>query len=146
MSNLLLILCRALVPKKTSFFKVTNGIIYICLLTVKIHLRTVSTSFIVCGKPFCEVLHNSINNFLHYKETRGWGRYNIYKTSGNSTLKYHKWMNYGRKWNLTKIWYLLLNTFPADNKYICSHQKLYFSEVGVGIYSQVLQTVCSYHT
>ena len=38
---------------KTSFFKVTNGIIYICPLTVKIHLRTVSASFIVCGEPFC---------------------------------------------------------------------------------------------
>ena len=70
-SNLLPILCRALLPMKTSFFKVTNGIIYICPLTVKIHLRTVSTSFIVCDEPFCEVLHNSINYFLCYKETCG---------------------------------------------------------------------------
>ena len=40
----------------------------------------------------------------------------------------------------------ILNTFPANNKYICSHQKLYFSEVGVGTYSLVLQTVCLYCT
>ena len=56
---------------ENELFKVTNGIIYICPLTVKIHLRTVSTSFIVCGEPFCEVLHNSINYFLRYKKTRG---------------------------------------------------------------------------
>ena len=43
----------------------------------------------------------------------------------------------------TEAMQLLINTFPADNKYICSHQKLHFSEVGVRIYSQVLQTICS---
>ena len=49
-----------------------------------------------------------------------------------------------RKVLKTKAEYI--NPFPANNKYICSHQKLYFSEVGVGIYSLVLQTVCSYCT
>ena len=69
-----------------SFFKVTNGIIYICPLTVMIHLRRVSTSFTVYSKPFCEVLHNSINYFLRYKETRGWGQYTVYKTSGGKRV------------------------------------------------------------
>ena len=71
LSKMLLILFRAHLPKKMNFHKVANRIIYICPLTVKIHLRTVITSWLVCVQPFCEVLHNSANYFLRYRETLG---------------------------------------------------------------------------